>query len=120
MMVHHEQRPWISHDRDVKTRFRITVPAVAVLAAPSQQSHAADQETPRKITLDLLEIGAGKYRIEFAERLFWNKILARLLDIAVITAEPTAYRQVVFLSIPSIPAAVSAAGRRIPPPGCHP
>ena len=80
-MVHHEQRPGISHDRDMKPSFRITVPAVAVVKALLEHSHTADRETQRKFTMDLLEISAGKIRIEFAERLFRNQVLARLLDI---------------------------------------
>ena len=46
--------------------------------------------------VNLLEISAGKFRIEFAESFFRNETLARLLDIEVATAEPVAPRQVVF------------------------
>ena len=96
MVIDHEQRSRVGQDRNMQPRFRIAMPAVAVIQPLRENPHPADRETARQLGVNMLEIGAGEIRIEFTEIDFRNQILARLLDIAIIAAQPVAPRQVVF------------------------
>ena len=119
MMVH-QQRPKISHDRDMKSDFWIAMPAVAVLQPPLKHPNPADRKAVCQLPVKLLEISAGKIRIEFAKRLFQNEILAAPPRHSSRHRGASSVPVGRFPSIPSIPVAVSAARQRSPHLACRP